>query len=71
MLTATRSQATRTNRWHDSHDNVLSLANALVYDCYLSTCEDLLRYFEKPWNWDREWEWFAEHRTMDGFEGKS
>lgn len=59
----------KTSRWFDSYDNVLSLANALVNDCYISTVEDLLRFFEKPWNWEHEWEWFAQHKTMEGFEG--
>ena len=54
--------------WYDMRNNVLLLAHELS-DCgYLATKEDLLYYFEKPWKWTQEWDYYTENNnSMDGF----
>lgn len=44
-------------KWHETHDNLVGLASWLDSECYafpdVSNC---IRFFEKPWNWDREYD---------------
>ena len=40
--------------WYASGDKVLAVARILDdYDTFLDT-KNVIRYFEKPWNWERE-----------------
>ena len=43
-------------QWHEVSDNVLGLATWLDGFCFFANTTDLLRYFDKPWKWQREYE---------------
>lgn len=46
------------NDWYEDHDNLLGLGTWLVDECEITTCQELLRFFEKPWKWTEEWNSF-------------
>jgi hypothetical protein len=39
--------------WHEIHSNLVELGNWLV-DAMDFDASDLMRFFEKPWKWERE-----------------
>lgn len=41
--------------WYDDYASVKELANHLVEECWLTTPEEVVRYFEKPWKWTKEY----------------
>ena len=43
-------------KWFESHDNLIELAHWLLVDGWFTYPIDLLRYFEKPWKWEPEWD---------------
>ena len=43
-------------KWFESHDNLIELAHWLLVDGWFTYPIDLLRYFEKPWKWQPEWD---------------
>ena len=43
-------------KWWENHDNKIELAGWLIDEGCLVTSQDALRYFEKPWKWEPEWE---------------
>ena len=43
-------------KWFESHDNLIELAHWLLVDGWFTYPIDLLRYFEKPWKWEDEWD---------------
>ena len=50
-----RSDFEMTDRkWYESPDNVYDLAQWLDGEGYFDKTSDMLRFFEKPWKWDRE-----------------
>jgi len=45
--------------WYDNQDNVRSLAEFLDSECcYFTDTAAVIRFFDKPWKWSREWEIF-------------
>ena len=56
--------------WSKDWNKVCELARALADAGFLFTAAETIRYFEKPWAWNREREWLNEHGTMDGFPEK-
>jgi len=42
-------------KWHEVHDTRVDLAEWLESKCSFSTVADCIRFFEKPYNWDREY----------------
>ena len=50
-----RSDFEMTDRkWYESPDNVYDLAQWLDGEGYFDKTSDMLRFFEKPWKWIRE-----------------
>ena len=45
-----------TEKWWENHDNKIKLAGWLIDEGWLRTSQDALRFFEKPWKWDAEWD---------------
>ena len=43
------------NMWLAHYGNITELARWLVAEGRLTTIEDVLYYFEKPWKWSPEW----------------
>ena len=43
-------------KWWENHNNKIELAGWLIDEGCLVTSQDALRFFEKPWKWDPEWE---------------
>ena len=43
------------DHWHEDQSIVLELANHLVDECWLTTPEEVVRFFEKPWTWTNEY----------------
>lgn len=41
--------------WHQNPDNVIELARHLESTCQISTADDAIDYFEKPWDWTDWW----------------
>lgn len=65
--------------WWTSPVAVNALANALCNAGFFGdmvtssperACKKMLDYFDRPWNWQRHWEHFKKHGTMEGFEGQ-
>jgi len=42
--------------WWEYHSNLVSLASWLVGVGDLAGPDQVVRFFEKPWNWGEEWE---------------
>lgn len=52
--------------WYASLDKVLAYGDHLVRSGEITSAEDLQRYYEKPWHWDREQrEWRDGHTPTD------
>lgn len=45
-------------KWYENQNNVNELAGALNSRCHFINCDEMLSYFEKPWKWTTEWEWY-------------
>lgn len=46
--------------WYETHENLVMLATALDDDCRFNETGDVIRFFEKPWKWEPEWDrWVA------------
>lgn len=58
---------TTTHKWHESHDNLVRLAEALSENSDLLSADETIKFFSKPWHWDAEWAWLEQHGTMEGF----
>ena len=43
-------------KWWEVNDNRIELAVWLIGQGRLNTAPEALRFFEKPWNWDIEWD---------------
>jgi len=43
-------------KWYDNPENTLHLAEQLVEQDRLQGEREVLRFFEKPWKWEPEWE---------------
>ena len=48
--------------WHEHRHNVLGLASWLDGFFYFASPTELLRYFEEPWKWQREYDLY--HRWL-------
>lgn len=48
------------NQWYDNVENVINLARALESNTDLRSVDQVIRLFEKPWKWEREWNLFQE-----------
>ena len=44
------------SKWWENHNNKIKLAGWLIDEVCLRTSQDALRFFEKPWKWDAEWD---------------
>ena len=44
------------SKWWENHNNKIELAGWLIDEGCLVTSQDALRFFEKPWKWEPEWE---------------
>ena len=44
------------SKWWENHNNKIKLAGWLIDEGWLVTSQDALRFFEKPWKWDAEWD---------------
>ena len=54
----------------NSHDNTVAFAHVLVEFGQLNSVEDVLRYFEKPYKWQKEYEdVLIEIETVQGGKG--
>ncbi len=52
-------------KWHDSRETVLNVAFWAVNECLLTNVDEVLAFFEKPWNYDELWEsWGADPATL-------
>ncbi|MFZ9793825.1 MAG: hypothetical protein ACO3F3_15960 [Gemmataceae bacterium] len=47
-------------QWFDSVENVINLARALESNTDLRSVDQVIRLFEKPWKWEKEWGLFQE-----------
>ena len=43
-------------KWWEKHDNRIELVHWLYDIRYLKTPADVIRFFEKPWKWDAQWD---------------
>lgn len=50
-------------KWYETYDNVVTLAEWLDMLCEFNETSDVIRFFEKPWKWDREWNLFQQWTT--------
>ena len=41
--------------WFDDFDNVLILARHMVAEGFITTPEELIYFFEKPWTCEPDW----------------
>jgi len=41
--------------WYNNHENLVELATYLNTKGDLSSADDMLYFFEKPWKWENEW----------------
>lgn len=58
--------------WYDMRNDVLLLAHELSDYGYLPTKKEMLYFFEKPWKWTEEWNYFiANDNSMDGFDRRT
>ena len=55
----------RARHWVTSEDEVWELGNDMVSAGIITTLEGLLGYFEKPWRWDLEHEWWVANGRPD------
>lgn len=44
-----------TDAWYTSHTNLVELASFLVDEGELSTPQQVVGFFEKPWHYSDEW----------------
>ena len=51
--------------WTNSEDEVLAFARDMVTVDFITTIENLLDFFEKPWKWDREHAWWVANGRPD------
>lgn len=52
--------------WHDDRSNLIALAEFLDDECvYFLDTAVVIRFFEKPWKWTREWEIFQVWRDSE------
>ena len=58
----------RSTIWHEERDKVQTLAHALDDAGMLPTKSDILYFFEKPYKWQAEWNYFSLNDTMEGFQ---
>jgi len=47
-------------QWFDQVENVIDLARALESNTDLRSVDQVIRLFEKPWKWEKEWKLFLE-----------
>ena len=59
------NQRMRERAWAQDKDTVDALASAMVYVDYITDASILLDYFEKPYNWHREHDWWEENNRTD------
>lgn len=45
-----------TSPWHDSHDNVVTLARHLYGIGHITAPDEIIDLFEKPWHYQTEWD---------------
>ena len=51
--------------WYSDHREVVALATALAHADWLSTPQDVIDFFEKPWKWDDQFKiWAAAARPI-------
>ncbi len=43
------------SNWYNNHENLVELATYLNTKGDLSSADDMLYFFEKPWKWELEW----------------
>lgn len=46
--------------WYNNHENLVELATYLNTKGDLSSADDMLYFFEKPWKWENEWNEYQE-----------
>lgn len=44
--------------WSKDYENVLALARDMVRAGWLTDADAVLEYFEKPWHWTNEYNWW-------------
>lgn len=55
------------DEWWRDHSERIAFAHVLLDSGEIVLIRDLLRYFEKPWNWDPGYErWAAAGRPVQG-----
>lgn len=58
-------------KWYEDRNNLYFVAEILVEECLLRKAEDVVRYIEKPWKWDKEAELILGHEgTREELEDK-
>lgn len=53
------------DHWHKDRASVLELANHLVDECWLTTPEQVVRFFEKPQKWTKEYLQFQAYGVVE------
>lgn len=57
--------------WYADHDEVVTFARALVDANVITTVDESLYYFEKPWKWTAEHDAWAQcGKPLDGLHGR-
>ncbi len=46
----------RTPKWYNDTDEIVSFATFLDSESYFESTSHMLRFFEKPWKWNTEYE---------------
>ena len=65
MSYAASNQRIRAREWTHDRTQVVNLARDLVKVGVLSDAETVLEYFDEPFNWNREHEWWMAHACTD------
>ena len=54
--------------WTASDDEVVAFARDMVAADFITTADGLQEYYEKPWHWNREHEWWVANDRPDNWE---
>ena len=52
-------------RWYSHEDQVVAFGRDLLAGNVISSTTGLLEYFEKPWHWQPEHDWWETHGRTD------
>jgi len=53
----------KAKHWFNDYQNIIELGRLLIEAGKFYTVDDLQEYYEKPWHWSDEWEYFKDNNA--------